>query len=146
MTVPAAPARLVEAITTAAGVLADCTTRAVAATDQSITLPQLRLLEILAAQGPLKISALADYLVVNASTASRMADRLIRSDLISRQVNPTSRREIVVDLTRTGVAVVRQVDQLRGDEIAAVVARMPRTAWDELLRVLDAFNAASRSR
>ncbi len=135
---------VIEAVMAATRLLMGLSSRSIAAVDESITLPQFRLLSVLATQGALKLSSLADYLEVNPSTATRMIDRLIGSNLVSRQVNPNSRREIMVELTRAGTGVVNRVNELRRDEIASVVARMPRNMRGELVQALDAFNYAGR--
>jgi DNA-binding MarR family transcriptional regulator len=133
---------VIEAVMAATRLLMGLSSRSIAAVDESITLPQFRLLSTLHAQGALKLSSLADYLEVNPSTATRMIDRLIGSNLVSRQVNPNSRREIMVELTRTGTSVVNKINEKRRSEIAAVVARMPRNTRGALVEALDAFNDA----
>lgn len=133
-----------DAVMAATRLLMGLSSRSIASVDESITLPQFRLLTVLLAQGPLKLSSLADYLEVNPSTATRMIDRLIGSNLVSRQVNPNSRREIVVELTRNGTAVVNKINERRRNEIATVVAGMPRKSRSELIQALEAFNHAGR--
>jgi DNA-binding MarR family transcriptional regulator len=136
---------VIEAVMAATRLLMGLSSRSIAAVDESITLPQFRLLSVLHSQGPLKLSSLADYLDVNPSTATRMIDRLIVSDLVTREVNPHSRREIMVELTRSGTSVVNKVNELRREEIATVVARMPRNMRGELVQALEAFNHAGRN-
>jgi DNA-binding MarR family transcriptional regulator len=116
--------------------------RSIAAVDESITIPQFRLLVVLDSRGPLKLTTLAEHLVVNPSTATRMVDRLVAAELISREPNPMSRRELVVTLTETGAAVVREVTQRRRTEITRIVSRMPVSARRGLVRALTAFTRA----
>ncbi|HWE88281.1 MAG TPA: MarR family transcriptional regulator [Pseudonocardiaceae bacterium] len=116
--------------------------RSIASVDESITLAQFRLLVVLATCGPLKLATLADHLRVNPSTATRMIDRLIAISLASRQVNPSSRREVVVGLTDTGAAVVNQVTERRRREIAEIVGRMPVKLREDLVEALEAFAEA----
>jgi DNA-binding MarR family transcriptional regulator len=71
-----------------------------------------------------------------------MIDRMTASDLVSRQVNPTSRREVVLELTATGAAVVNKVTQQRRQEIAQIVARMPAKHRRGLIEALEAFSEA----
>ena len=49
--------------------------RSLAAVEETITLPQFRLLVILDSRGAMRISSLAELLDVNPSTATRMVDR-----------------------------------------------------------------------
>ena len=53
---------------------------------------------------------LADRPLVNPSTASRMVDRLANRSLISRRVNPDSRREVLLRLTGPGQRIGDEVD------------------------------------
>ena len=79
---------------------------------------------------------------VNPSTATRMVDRLVTSDLVSRDPNPTSRRELVVALTSAGQTLVRDVMRRRRVQINRIVARMAPTARRNLVRALIAFTSA----
>ncbi|HVW40234.1 MAG TPA: MarR family transcriptional regulator [Amycolatopsis sp.] len=128
-----------DAVLTASRLLVAVSARSIASVDESITIPQFRVLVVLDTRGPLKLTALADYLAVNPSTVTRMVDRLVAADLVSREANPASRRELVVTLTESGSAVVRQVTQRRRAEITRIVGRMPVTTRMGLVRALSAF-------
>ncbi|WP_236790894.1 MarR family winged helix-turn-helix transcriptional regulator [Amycolatopsis sp. GM8] len=131
-----------DAVLTASRLLVAVSARSIAAVDESITIPQFRLLVVLDSRGPVKLTAVAESLAVNPSTATRMVDRLVVADLVSREANPASRRELVVSLTGAGAAVVREVTQRRRREIARIVSRMPVTARRGLVRALAAFAEA----
>lgn len=131
-----------DAVLTASRLLVAVSARSIAEVDESITIAQFRLLVVLEGRGPLKLVTLAEYLAVNPSTATRMVDRLVAAELVSRAANPASRRELVVSLTETGAAVVRQVTQRRRAEIARIVGRMAVTTRQGLVRALTAFAEA----
>lgn len=133
---------LTDAVLTASRLLVAVSAQSIAAVDESITIPQFRLLVVLDHRGPVKLTEVAGALAVNPSTATRMVDRLVAADLVSREANPASRRELVVSLTGTGAAVVREVIQRRRREIARIVARMPEPARRGLVRALTAFTEA----
>ncbi|NKQ52522.1 MarR family transcriptional regulator [Amycolatopsis sp. K13G38] len=139
---PDAVDAVTDAVLTASRLLVAVSARSIASVDESITIPQFRLLVVLDTQGPLKLTALAEHLAVNPSTATRMVDRLVSADLVSRTANPASRRELVVTLTDGGAAVVRQVTQRRRAEITRIVGRMPATTRRGLVRALTAFTEA----
>jgi DNA-binding MarR family transcriptional regulator len=128
-----------DALLHASRLLIAVSARSIAAADDSITLPQYRLLVVLFNHGPLKLATLAEHLGVNPSTATRMTDRLITTGLATRQVNPTSRREVVVGLTEAGADVVRRATTRRREEIAEIVARMPDRHRRDLVTALEAF-------
>ncbi|HJP78989.1 MAG TPA: MarR family transcriptional regulator [Pseudonocardiaceae bacterium] len=148
---PAAPAHprdnatadaVTDAVLTASRLLVAVSARSIAAVEESITLPQFRLLVVLSTRGAVKLTQLAEQLGVAPSTATRMVDRLVSADLVSREVNPNSRRELVVSLSAAGQAVVRQVTQRRRRDIARIVARMPEQQRQGLIDALEAFTAA----
>jgi DNA-binding MarR family transcriptional regulator len=133
---------MTDAVLTASRLLVAVSARSIAAVDDSITIPQFRLLVVLDSRGPLKLTTLAEHLAVNPSTATRMVDRLVAAELISREANPASRRELVVSLSGTGAAVVREVTQRRRAEITRIVGRMPVSTRRGLVRALTAFTYA----
>jgi len=131
-----------DAVLTASRLLIAVSARSIAAVDESITLPQFRMLVVLSTHGLMKLSELADQLGVNPSTATRMTDRLVAADLVDRQTNPASRREVVLDLTPTGASVVTRVTRRRRQEIARIIARMPEDHRHGLVHALEAFSQA----
>ncbi|HVV14590.1 MarR family transcriptional regulator [Amycolatopsis sp.] len=144
---PGAPAAsdvdaVTDAVLTASRLLVAVSAKSIAAVDESITIPQFRLLVVLSSRGPVKLTAVADALAVNPSTATRMVDRLVAAGLVSREANPASRRELVVSLTGSGAAVVREVTQRRRREITRIVSRMPEGTRTGLVRALTAFSEA----
>jgi DNA-binding MarR family transcriptional regulator len=138
----AAADAVTDAVLTASRLLIAVSATSIASVDESITVPQFRLLVVLHSRGPMKLSDLADRLSVNPSTTTRMVDRLVFAGLVDRQVNPTSRREVVLDLTEAGDQTVTLVTQQRRRQIARIVARMPERRRTQLIEALDAFNEA----
>lgn len=131
-----------DAVLTASRLLMSVSARSIAAVDDTITIPQFRLLVVLHARGPVKLTAIAEALAVNPSTATRMVERLVTTKMVSREPHPTSRRELVVDLTERGRGVVLEVMRRRSTQISRIVAQMTPTARRNLVRALSAFAAA----
>lgn len=136
-------AAVTSAVLTASRVLVAVSARSLAAAEESVTLPQFRMLVVLASHGEAKQVTLAESLAVNPSTAMRMADRLVATGLVSRSVNPSSRREVVLRLTGAGQQIVDEVTRLRRREISDIVARMPAGARAGLVEALRAFAKAA---
>ncbi|MEV6610780.1 MarR family transcriptional regulator [Kutzneria sp. NPDC051319] len=131
-----------DALLTASRLLVALSARSIAAVEDSITLPQFRLLVVLHTRGPLKHAVLAEHLGVTPSTTSRMVDRLVGVDMVRRDASPNSRREIMVELTDGGQQVVRQVTARRRKEIAKIVAKMPEDTRRGMVDALNAFAEA----
>jgi DNA-binding MarR family transcriptional regulator len=142
----AAPSDDVTAVTSAvlsaSRVLVAVSVRSLAAAEQPVTLPQFRLLILLDGHGEANLVTLADQLAVNSSTALRMVDRLSDRGLISRRVNPDSRREVLLRLTDVGQRIVDDVTARRREEIAAIVARMPARTRTGLVKAMRSFAVA----
>jgi DNA-binding MarR family transcriptional regulator len=130
------------AVLTASRLLVAVSARSLASAEERVTLPQFRLLVVLASHGETKLVALADALAVNPSTALRMVERLAAAGLVSRRVNPASRREVVLRLTAAGQQIVDDVTARRREEIAAIVRRMPPRQRSGLVRALRSFTDA----
>lgn len=130
------------AVLAASRLLVAVSLRSLAAAEQRVTLPQFRLLVLLDGRGETNLVTLADRLAVNSSTALRMVDRLASRGLVTRRVNPESRREVLLRLTDTGRRIVDEVTARRQEEIATIVARMPARARSGLVRAMRSFAAA----
>ncbi|HEX5405808.1 MAG TPA: MarR family transcriptional regulator [Pseudonocardiaceae bacterium] len=138
----AAADAVTDAVITASRLLIAVSASSIASVDETITVPQFRLLVMLHVRGPMKLSILADHLGVTPSTTTRMVDRLIFAGLVDRQVNPATRREVLLDLTDDGARTVARVTQQRRRHIARIVARMPEQQRAQLVEGLEAFNDA----
>lgn len=130
---------VVAAVLAASRLIVGLSARALAEVDDSLTLPQLRTLVVLADRPPMKQADLAGELGVNPSTVLRMADRLISAGLMARQPNPDSRREQLLSLTPGGHDLVRRVMDQRSHEVADLVSRMSPSESDGLVRGLRAL-------
>jgi DNA-binding MarR family transcriptional regulator len=83
--------------------------------DQGLSLPQLRLLLVLAHGGPATINQIAERLHSGQSAASLLVDRLVQAHLVERSDDPADRRRAIVRLTEEGEVLMgrRRVGQQR---------------------------------
>ncbi|WP_409426290.1 MarR family transcriptional regulator [Mycobacterium sp. SMC-11] len=133
---------ITDALLTASRLLVAISAHSIAQVDETITIPQFRTLVILSNRGAMNLATLASLLGVQPSTTGRMVDRLVGAGLIDRLPHPTSRRELVADLTARGRDVVHQVTALRRAAIADIVATLPAKERHGLVSALTAFTAA----
>ncbi|MEU7640178.1 MarR family winged helix-turn-helix transcriptional regulator [Streptomyces sp. NPDC039016] len=131
------------AVMTASRLFVALSARALAETEPTLTLPQLRTLVVLHGEGPVKLAALAAGLDVNPSTAMRMVDKLEARGLVDRQLNPGNRREVILALKPHGRRLVEKVLAHRHQEIQAIVASLPTERRAELVRGLRALTDAA---
>ena len=134
---------LVTAVLTASRVLIGVSVRSLAKVADVVTVTQLRTLVVLDGHGEMNLNRLAELLDVTPSTAMRMIDRLLTANLVTRQDNPTNRREVVLGLTDEGRQVVRDVTGARRAEIARIVKAMPAAQRTDLIEALRAFADAA---
>ncbi|TMR93543.1 MarR family winged helix-turn-helix transcriptional regulator [Nonomuraea basaltis] len=133
---------VISAVLTGSRLLVAITARSLAAVQDQVTIPQLRMLVVLSTYGETKLVTMAEQLDVNSSTAMRMADRLVTAGLIVREVNPHNRRESLMRLTPEGRHLVDEVTTRRREEIATIVSRMTPEQCQALVSAMTAFNQA----
>jgi DNA-binding MarR family transcriptional regulator len=105
----AGEAEVTDALLALSRVLVGIAARTLASLDEDVTLPQFRVLILLASRGPQRAVDLAGELGVTASTATRMCDRLVRKGFAARHVRPDDRRAAWIGLTSAGRDLVGQV-------------------------------------
>jgi len=126
----------VEAVMLAARALVAVTARSVATVDDVVSLPQLRVLVMVASRGTLNLSAVAAGLGVHPSNATRTVDRLIAAGLLDRRDDPSDRRNLILELSPDGRGLVDRVMEDRRAAIAEIVQRMQAQHRRSLVPVL----------
>lgn len=117
--------------------------RSLAPVLDQISLPQFRVLVLLAEGGPKRSGLLAEQLGVHASTFTRMADRLVVGGWVERQDAPDNRREVYVVLTSAGARLVDRVMTQRRNEIVAILAPLDEEQRDAIRTGLTVFAEAA---
>jgi DNA-binding MarR family transcriptional regulator len=135
----------IDAVVSTSRVLVALAARALAQVGDDLTLPQFRMLVVLAEAGPQTIAQLAAQLDVHGSTATRMCTRLAAKQMVSKRASTGDRREVLVTLRSQGGRIVDTVARRRQTEIATVVARLSVGQRRALADALTAFaDAAAR--
>jgi len=92
--------------------------------DPAVTLPQFRLLAVLADLGPVPSGQAARTLGVDPSTVTRLADRMVAAGHVTRGTDPRHRGVVTLELTPSGSALVAAADAWRRRELARIMARL----------------------
>jgi DNA-binding MarR family transcriptional regulator len=74
-----------------------------------LTLAQLRLLLVLRAQGPSRMSDIAAVLGIALSTATGIVDNLVRKELAVRETEPQDRRLVICRLSPQGQELINRL-------------------------------------
>lgn len=102
--------------------------------DKGLTLPQMHTLEILGAQGPMRMKELAQRMGVTTGTLTVMVDRLKRNGHVERRRHDTDRRSIIVTLTHSGQELFEEHDALHHQLTAELTSGL---SDDELATLSD---------
>ena len=137
------PDRQADAVMRAARVLVGVVAQSVAEVEDVVSLPQLRVLVLVADRGSLNLGQVAEALGVHPSNATRIVERLAVAGLLHRTEQPTDRRYLSLELTDRGHDVVQQVMAHRRTSILEVMAQMTGPQRRALARALETFAKAA---
>ena len=137
------PPEQVEAVMRASRALVGIAAASIAAVEDVVTVPQLRVMMMIATRGPMNLSGVAGGLGVSAPNASRIVERLLRAGMVDRRDDPGDRRQVVLTLTDDGQALIGRVTRHRRAGIRTVLRGMDEPDRDRLVMALDAFAAAA---
>ena len=129
-------AEQVEALQAATRVLAGVALRSLDILDGVTTLPQFRMLAVLAVLGRARSARVARALALDASTVTRLADRLVAAGHVERGSDPRHRSVVTLELTSSGQSLVSAVSGWRQRELSRIVAALPPATRAQLTSVL----------
>jgi DNA-binding MarR family transcriptional regulator len=115
----------IDAVMDAAQLLVAISARSLAVIEAEVSLPQLRVLVILASHGPRSLNALAHTLNIHPSNATRACDKLVTAGLIVRDEDPHDRRLLALRLTDSGTQLVEKVMAHRRDQVEHLLRAVP---------------------
>jgi len=114
-----------EVLQAATRVLAGVALRSLDVLDGAVTLPQFRMLAVLADLGRARSVQVARALGLEASTVTRLADRLVAAGHVTRGTEPGHRGVVTLELTATGEHLVSEVAAWRQQELARILCQLP---------------------
>ncbi len=120
-------------------VLVGLALRSIDSPGAAVSLPQFRVLAILADLGPTRSGRVARALGLDASTVTRLADRLVASGHVERHGEPGHRGVVTLALTPEGRGLVAQVARWRRGELSQIVDRLAPEDRVAAIRVLRHF-------
>ena len=134
---PAGPdAAMVETLQAATRVLAGVALRSLDVLGGEVSLPQFRVLAVLADLGRARPGRVARALGLEASTVTRLADRLVNSGHVTRGRDPRHRGVVTLALTPSGEDLVARVLQWRRDELSRILGHLAPVDREAATRAL----------
>lgn len=125
-----------ETLQAATRVLAGVALRSLDVLDGAVTLPQFRMLAVLADLGRARSVRVARALGLEASTVTRLADRMVAAGHVSRGGEPAHRGVVTLELTASGRDLVGQVAAWREQELARIFRQLPPAGRGQVTRAL----------
>ena len=113
-----------EVLQAATRVLAGVALRSLDVLDSAVTLPQFRLLAVLADLGPVPSGRAARTLGLDPSTVTRLADRMVTAGHVARGTDPAHRGVVTLALSPSGRKLVAAADTWRKRELARIMAKL----------------------
>lgn len=111
--------------------------------EERLSLPQLRCLQAMArADGHALTTRLARDLGVTPPTMTRTLDGLVERGLVERRPDPTSRRQIALDLTAAGREELARHEAAVRQRVGRLLARLAPATKQHLLAALTELAAA----
>ena len=104
-----------------------------------LTPSQAEVVRCLADHGPMSLRTLGGLLVCESGSPSRLVDALVSRDIVARQEDPTDRRQVTLELTRTGKGLdgkVRQIEEQMYTTIGGQLGKAGMASALALLRPL----------
>jgi DNA-binding MarR family transcriptional regulator len=132
-----------EVLQAATRVLAGVALRSLDVLDSAVTLPQFRLLAVLADLGPVPSGRAARALGLDPSTVTRLADRMVAAGHVARGADPHHRGVVTLELTASGRGLVAAADAWRRQELARILALLEPTEQQALTTALGLLVAAA---
>jgi len=136
-------AALVHAVMVAAQALVGVAAQGIAQVEDRVTLPQFRVLMLVATRGGLNLGALAQAMGVHPSNASRACDRLVDAGLLARSESTLDRRNLMLELTPDGQALIDEVIDHRRNAIATILEGLPESRRRTLANAMLSFAEAA---
>jgi DNA-binding MarR family transcriptional regulator len=108
-----------------------------------VTMPQAKVLYLVAAAGELRMSDLVGQLGVSLSTVSGLVDRIVDHGLAVRREDATDRRHVVVSLTAAGRTFVDRFHELNAAQVRALLRLLDDDDLNHVARATDALGDAA---
>ena len=113
--------------------------------DSGLTLTQLRSLFLIANKGSTNFRKLAEALGVTPSNVTGIVDRLVEQGLVSRTQNPEDRREMTLQATDKGKALVSNLKETGIKHMTHILSVLSLEELSALAQGLSAFIKAADS-
>jgi DNA-binding MarR family transcriptional regulator len=110
-----------------------------------LTPSQAEVIRCLSDYGPMSLRALGELLVCESGSPSRLVDALVGREIVERREDPVDRRQVTLELTRTGRGLDGKVRQIEDQTYAANGGQLGKAGMASALALLRPLVAGSIS-
>ncbi len=110
-----------------------------------LTPSQAEVVRCLADHGPMSLRALGGLLVCESGSPSRLVETLVSRDIVARKEDPADRRQVTLELTRTGKSLDGKVRQIEDQLYAGIGNQLGKAGLASALALLRPLLAGSIS-
>jgi DNA-binding MarR family transcriptional regulator len=139
-------AERLEILQVATRVLTGVALRSLDVLDGMVTLPQFRMLAALADLGQVRSVQVARALGTEASTVTRLADRLVAAGHVARGSEPGHRGVVTLELTESGRQLVARVEGWRREELTRILDQLSPASQNQVTSSLRLLVGAAGAR
>jgi DNA-binding MarR family transcriptional regulator len=113
--------------------------------DEAITLSEFAVLAVLGHHGPMTPRTLAGHEQISPPSMTRTITGLAEKGYVAKKQHPTDRRQVLVELTDTGLSIVKETRHRRSAWLSRRLAKLDpdqRATLAEAARIIGIMNAA----
>jgi DNA-binding MarR family transcriptional regulator len=115
------------------------------ALELDLTYSQAQVLFYLARNPNALVTDVARNFGITLPAVTQVVDRLVGKKFVDRTENTRDRRQVLLGLTRPGLALVRDLETAQISGLAAVLERLEPAERKDVIRGLEQFVSAARS-
>lgn len=111
-----------------------------------LSVEQFNVLRILRGQKgqPISMGKILEHMVARTSNTTRLVDKLLAKELVTREICPNNRRQMEVKITENGLTVLQIVDPRIEEFEKSLTAHLSAEEIDQLNHLLAKYRSAEK--
>ncbi|WP_363299242.1 MarR family transcriptional regulator [Altibacter sp.] len=109
-----------------------------------LTIPQYNVLRILRGQkgNPANLSTLQERMIDRNSNTTRLVDKLIKKEWVSRRTCEKNRRKVEIFITEKGLALLKELDTITENNNEQILKNLSDSDLEQLNHLLDTLRTS----
>ncbi len=93
----------------------------------------------------MNLTQIREYLAISKAAVSQMLSSLEKRGYLTREIDQTNRRNLIVSLTPAGQAILREKDEEADSRFEKIIAEMGEADTREFIRLIEKMNDALKA-